>query len=349
MKNRYLLFTGVKQVELREDPLFDPPAGKALIRSEYTFISAGTELANLTGKEPAVFQPGSWCAYPWRPGYAQVGRVHAVGEGFTQAAVGDRVFTLGGHADFAILSDADLMVRVPDGLDPLDAVASRMAGVASAVIVAKPPAWYERGWVVVFGLGMVGNLAAQCYRALGARVIAVDPVESRRALAERCGIAHTVAAGAGVIDRLHAITGGEAPHIVVDATGRSEVIIDAVTCVGNHGHVVLLGSPRAPLSGDITGLLSAIHLRNLTVHGALEWSLPAAQPAGFNSGESRPVRNLTDKQNLIFDWIRDGRMLVRPLISHVVTPAEAADAYAGLLEHPQRYTGVAINWQEGQA
>ncbi len=349
MRNRYLLFTDVKQVELHEEDLSGPPPGSALIRSEYTFISAGTELANLTGKDPAVFQPGSWCAYPWRPGYAQVGRILSVGDGFQRAAAGERVFTLGGHSDYAVLSNDDLLIPVPDDLDSVDAVASRMAGVASAAIVARPPAWYERGWVTVFGLGMVGNLAAQCYRALGARVIGIDPVESRRELAKRCGIAHTVAAGPGVADGIKDITGGEAPHIVVEATGRSEVAIQAIDGVGNHGHVVLLGSPRAPFSGDITGLLSSIHLRNLTVHGALEWSLPATQPPGFNSVDSRPARNLTDKQNMIFDWIRDGRMLVRPLISHVVTPAEAADAYAGLLEHPQRYTGVAINWQEGQA
>ena len=41
--------------------------------------------------------------------------------------------------------------------------------------------------------------------------------------------------------------------------------------------------------------------------------------------------------------------MVRPLVSHVVTPAEAAAAYAGLLEHPERYTGVAINCQKGQS
>ena len=346
MQNRYLVFSGVKQVELHEESFAGPGLGSALIRSEYTFISAGTELANLTGSDPAVFQPGSWCAYPWRPGYAQVGRVHAVGDGFTRAAVGDRVFTLGGHADFTVLSNADLMIPVPDGLDSLDAVASRMAGVSSAAIVAKPPAWHEHGWVVVYGLGMVGNLAAQCYRALGARVIGVDPVESRRTLAERCGIVYTVASGAGAADRIRTITDGVTPHIVVDATGSSEVILDAVTCVGNHGHVVLLGSPRAPLSGNITGLLRAIHLRNLTVHGALEWSLPASQPAGFNSEASRPIHNLTDKQNLIFDWIQDGRMIIRPLVSHVVTPTESADAYAGLIDQPQHYTGVAIKWQE---
>ncbi len=62
MQNRYLVFSGVKQVELHEACLALPDAGAALVRSEYTFISAGTELANLTGAEPAVFRPGSCSA-----------------------------------------------------------------------------------------------------------------------------------------------------------------------------------------------------------------------------------------------------------------------------------------------
>ncbi len=346
LTNRYAVFSALKQVDVREEVVGGtPPPGALLVRSEYTFISAGTELANLTGQEPKVFQAGSWCAYPWRPGYAQVGRVCAVGAGVSGWAPGERVFTLGPHADYTVRTADDFVIRVPDGLDPLDAVASRMAGVAASAIVAKPPEWFARGWVAVYGLGMVGNLAAQCYRSLGARVIGIDPLESRRQLAVRCGIDQVVAAGPGAGEAVRAITGGEPPHIVIEATGRSEVAVQAVGLVGDHGHVVLLGTPRAPASGDITGLLSAIHLRNLTVHGALEWSLPATQPAGFNNATSRPVGNLADKQRLIFDWILGGRLTLHPLVSHVVKPAEIAEAYRGLMEHPDRYTGVAVDWQ----
>jgi len=341
-----LIFNAVKQVGLGEEHLADaPPAGALLVRSEYTFVSAGTELAILTGQDPNVFKAGSWCAYPWRPGYAQVGRICAIGEGVTGWKTGERVFTLGGHADYAIRTAADLVIRVPDGLDAVDAAASRLAGVASSAIVSKTPDWFARGWVAVYGLGMVGNLAAQCYRALGARVIGIDPVESRRRLAMACGIDRVVAAGPGVADEILAVTGNVAPNIVVEATGRSEVALQAVGLVGEYGHVILLGSPRAPCNGDITGLLSAIHLRKLTVHGALEWNLPATQPDAYWSAGPRPMANLTGKQQRIFDWILDGRLKIRPLVSHVVKPAGAADAYRGLIEQPEQYTGVAIDWR----
>jgi 2-desacetyl-2-hydroxyethyl bacteriochlorophyllide A dehydrogenase len=347
MRNRYVVFSGVRQVDILEEVLPDtPPSGTLLVRSEYTFISAGTELANLTGQEPKVFQPGSWCAYPWRPGYAQVGRVCAVGAGAAcDWAVGERVFTLGAHADYALRTAKDLVIRVPDGLDPLLAVASRMAGVAAAAIVAKPPDWFAGGWVAVCGLGMVGNLAAQCCRILGARVVGIDPLEARRRLATQCGIDRVVPAGPGAAEAVRAAIGGEAPHLVIEATGRSDVAVQAIELVADHGHVILLGSPRAPHTGDITGLLSAIHLRNLSVHGALEWSLPAAQPPGFNSALSCPIPNLTDKQRLLFAWVASGRLSIRPLISHVVKPSAVADAYRGLQQQPDAYTGVAIDWR----
>ena len=52
-----------------------------LVANAFSLISAGTELANYTGKDADVFVPGSWCAYPWRSGYANVGIVRAVGSG----------------------------------------------------------------------------------------------------------------------------------------------------------------------------------------------------------------------------------------------------------------------------
>ena len=64
-----MIVTGQNQVEL-QDVEFNESLGPGefLVDTECTFISAGTELANYSGKEPLVFQPGSWCAYPWRSG-----------------------------------------------------------------------------------------------------------------------------------------------------------------------------------------------------------------------------------------------------------------------------------------
>ncbi|HGE69476.1 TPA: hypothetical protein ENX78_01490, partial [Candidatus Poribacteria bacterium] len=66
MEVKQVVITGQNQVELQKSELDEKnlATNELFIETEYTFISTGTELANYTGREPKVFQPGSWCAYP---------------------------------------------------------------------------------------------------------------------------------------------------------------------------------------------------------------------------------------------------------------------------------------------
>ena len=75
-------------------------------------------------------------------------------------------------------------------------------------------------WVVVFGLGLVGNLASQMFQIHGSRVIGVDPVAERRELAQRCGIERTVGGSADEAQaQIQEITKGDLGNITVDAVG----------------------------------------------------------------------------------------------------------------------------------
>ena len=96
MRIREVVVTGQNRVELQTADIDTPAlaANELLIDTEYTFISSGTELANYTGREPKVFQKGTWCEYPWRSGYANVGIVREVGPGVTRAAPGGSGFYL---------------------------------------------------------------------------------------------------------------------------------------------------------------------------------------------------------------------------------------------------------------
>lgn len=344
MKIQQVVVTGQNAVELQDGELDENALGPGdlLIETEATFISAGTELANYTGREPKVFQPGQWCTYPWRSGYANVGRVRAVGSGVERAQVGERVFTYGNHASMVIYNERRLVAPVSSGLPGDLAASARMAGVAmTSVIVSEI---VGSPWVAVFGLGMVGNLAAQAFRARGCRVVGVDPVAERRALAERCGIEWTVGGnGARDADAVQAqileLTGGTGAEITVDAVGHSAVVQQAAQAAARFGQVVILGTPRTPVEGDLTPLLSDIHLRFLTVRGALEWLLPMYSDIG------NPMSQYT-KQAMIFDWMDRGLLQLEPLISHRMNPQEIKTAYEGLLNEPETFTGVALIWKE---
>jgi 2-desacetyl-2-hydroxyethyl bacteriochlorophyllide A dehydrogenase len=336
---KQVVVTGQNRVELQSAEIDEENLGpqELLIETEYTFISAGTELANYTGREPKVFQPGNWCTYPWRSGYANVGIVRAIGGRVTRAKVGERVFTYGNHASMSRYNEERLIVAVPPGIDPIIAVASRMAGVSlTAIIVSEIR---DNPWVVVFGLGMVGNLAAQAFQIRGCRVIGVDPLEARRKLAEQCGLTYTVGGEPEPVRQvIEEITQGQMGHITVDAVGHSSVVMQALKVTATYGQLILLGSPRVPVQGNLTELLSDAHLRWVTIRGALEWCLPMYPVSG--GWESQ-----FSKQQMIFDWIERGVLKIAPLISHRLRPEQIKEAYEGLLNEPERYTGVALVWK----
>lgn len=338
MKIKEVVVTGQNQVELQTADIDAPvlASNELLIDTEYTFISSGTELANYTGREPKVFQKGEWCEYPWRSGYANVGIVREVGADVTRAAPGDRVFTYGRHASTIQYSQDRLVTPVREAVDPAVVAASRMAGVAmTAIVVGEIGA---NPWVVVFGLGLVGNLASQMFQIHGCRVIGVDPVKERRELAHRCRISHTVG---GTADEAQAeveeITGGELGNITIDAVGHSGVVMQALRATASHGQLIILGSPRVEVQGNLTDLLSDTHLRWITIRGALEWCVPMYPDIGNRTSQ-------WSKQQTIFDWMARGQLHVEPLISHRLKPEQIKQAYDGLLNEPNVYTGVVLDW-----
>src|SRR5262245_10393670 len=153
MQVHEVVVTGQNEVSLQtrelETGILEPET--LLIETEASFISAGTELANYTGREPRVFIPNQWCTYPWRSGYGNVGRVVAVGERVMRAGAGDRVFTYANHGSTVLFNQNRLVVQVPEELDSTLAAATRMAGVAlSAIIVSEIR---DAPWVAVYGLG----------------------------------------------------------------------------------------------------------------------------------------------------------------------------------------------------
>ena len=86
MQIQQVVVTGQLAVELQSDQVNTENLGpdEVIVETEYTYISTGTELANYSGQEPKVFEAGQWCTYPWKSGYANVGRVQEVPRGTSQ-------------------------------------------------------------------------------------------------------------------------------------------------------------------------------------------------------------------------------------------------------------------------
>lgn len=102
---------------------------------------------------------------------------------------------------------------------------------------------------VVFGAGPIGQAVILAARSRGARVLAVDRLASRLALAWELGAEATIDAStendeAAISDW----TNGEGPVVVFEATGATSIFRKALEVVAHGGTVVVAGTPTTEVS-----------------------------------------------------------------------------------------------------
>jgi NADPH:quinone reductase-like Zn-dependent oxidoreductase len=120
MKYKSVIVTqrgGPEVLQIVENELRMPLPGEARIRILATAVCQD-DVAIRLGKRPFLKKP------PFVPGYSFIGTVDALGEGVSDVKIGDRVAALtqyGAHAEY-IYWDAEKLVRVPETLDPAEAV-----------------------------------------------------------------------------------------------------------------------------------------------------------------------------------------------------------------------------------
>ena len=242
MQAKGLFFPNKMQVEVED---FDLPKTlqpkQILVENLFGLISPGTELAMFTQTHVGFSRPGfGYASYPFRPGYATVGRTIDVGTEVVDLQAGDMVFTRTRHASHAVLSrwekvtDTTTIQRVP------------FVSMAQVALTSVRLSSIRLGQTVaVFGQGLVGNLTAQLMRCAGARqVIGIDLISSRLAISAQCGIDTQInSAQTEVTDRIKHLTGDTGCQIVVEATGAPQVVPQALKAAAQLGEVILLGSP----------------------------------------------------------------------------------------------------------
>ncbi|GGY06019.1 NAD(P)-dependent alcohol dehydrogenase [Streptomyces djakartensis] len=227
-----------------------------------SFTSCG-DCRNCRGGHPA------YCA-TWLP-LNLIGGSRADGTG-TISRDGE---TLGGHffgqssfADRALADERSVVKVDPDV--PLASIAPLGCGVQTGVgavwNVLKP----ETGaTVVVLGSGAVG-LSAVMAAALtpATRIVAVDRVAERLALATELGATHTVdTSREDLAEALTGITGGQGADGVVETTGNVGVLRQGVDALAARGTLVVVGAPPfgSEVALDVNGLLGGKRIVGLTL------------------------------------------------------------------------------------
>lgn len=173
------------------------------------------------------------------------------------------------------------------------------------------------GVLGVIGLGPVGQFVSRIARRRGHRVVAVEPVAERRAMAERHGI-DTFDLSDDIADWLREATDGRGPDAVVDA-------------VGMEAH----GSPAAAAAQSATGMLPDPAAKKLmeTVGvdrlAAMRLAFDAVRRGGTVSlagvyagaADPFPMVQLFDKQVAI----RMGQCNVQAWVEQILPYVEAPD------------------------
>jgi 2-desacetyl-2-hydroxyethyl bacteriochlorophyllide A dehydrogenase len=319
---RELAFEPIELVPLR--------AEEVRIRTLYSGVSAGTELSQYRGTNPfmnrrwdessrlfvASDEP-SW-SYPVRNlGYEEAGEIVEVGSSVSDVRVGQRVFGTWGHRTHHVArSDYARDRLLPEGADPRIGIFSHIGAVA---LNGVHDAGIRMGdLVVVFGLGVPGQIVAQAARASGATVVGVDPVKERRDVALHLGADRVLDPTAGsVAERIKSETGGRGADVCIEVSGAAPALAEAIRTVAYSSRVVAMGF----FQGEARGL----QLGEEFHHNRIE--LICSQISGVSPAAS----HRWSKPRLWQTAVRlqhEKRLNLLPLITHTVAFTEAPALFA---------------------
>lgn len=332
-RNPTIVFPAPGKVVIEERPKPAPQTGELLIQSRCSLISTGTELTLLQGNYPAASAWARYGHYPVTPGYSNIGQVVDIGVGVEPNWVGRTVATYGKHALFVTAQVEDARL-VPSQIPDEQAVFFTIAEIVLNGVRRSDICLGES--VVIYGLGLLGQLTARFCRLSGARpVIGVDMADSRLArFPEDAGLFALNSARDDVEAAVRRLTRGRMADVVFEVTGDPHLIPAEFAVLRKQGRFVVLSSPRGKTRFDFHDLCNA---PSYTIIGAHNSSHPE-QATLFNPWTKHR------HAELFFDLVADGELDLRPLISHRAPFARAPELYQMLMEDRSQAMGVLFLW-----
>ena len=230
-------------------------SGQVRLATVYTGISAGTQLTLFRGRNPftdKVFNrtshlfeaaPSGHSLYPvtgaW--GYEEVGRVTELAPDVEGIAPGMFVYGVWGHRTTHIVTKEFATSHLlPAELDPLDGIYSQMGCIALNAVLDARIRLGET--VVIFGMGVPGQLAAQLARLNGARVVAVDLDPTRLNRAKELGAFLCLQPDKDDVGQvLRDLTDGRGADVAIEISGSDRALHEAIRSVCYNGRVVCSG------------------------------------------------------------------------------------------------------------
>lgn len=231
-------------------------------------------------------------SYPVTPGHEWSGEIVEVGRNVKGFQKGDRV--VGEcvvrtperlhHFGFSMSgADREFFAVNPEWLHKLpDAVDNKTAALIEPFTcgfyaVLRSGGTNASETVVVSGGGTIGLVSAAAAIGMGARVIVVDPLASRRDVALKLGADQAIdPSDGGAADRIRELTGGHGADLVVEASGHDASLAAAFDYAREDGRMSMVG---INIGRKVPVTIGQIQMKNLTVRGCI--GSPGVWPAAI--------------------------------------------------------------------
>ncbi len=255
------VYTAPKTLEVREHESIEILGeNQVRVKSLFSGISHGTEMGVYRGVAPffskqydpaiRLFVPANaqdtW-QYPirscdpgvWYLGYSVCGEVIETGDKVTTLSVGDKVYINASHQSEHCV-DADKAVKLPNSLDPrygvfITNLMTAFNGILDSDIKLGDV-------VVIMGQGVIGQLTAQLAKLSGGIVYVVDTIDKRLEASTKIGADETFnpMTRDDIASVIREKTSGRGADIVIDATGSSKALQQAIRIAAPESKVIAL-------------------------------------------------------------------------------------------------------------
>lgn len=257
--------TGIRELKVERLPVPSPGEGEIVVRVEACGVCATDSRKYEIGVNDGH--------YPFNPGHEWLGQVAAVGAGVAGFREGDRVYgdTYGGYADYAVIPVvAEAWSRgplpLPAGLSSRRAIF--VEPLADCIHAVRDQARLEPGQrLVVIAAGVMGIKIVADAARLGCKVMVVEPLADRQAMALRFG-AQLAVGPEGWAEAARAWAGSDGINAVILTIGNPDLVTPCVKALSPGGRLVLFaGFGNRPMA---TLDLNDIHYREIAIVGS-EW------------------------------------------------------------------------------
>ena len=335
---RIAILHGPRDLRIEDQPLnVDSLAADEIhVETEISALKIGTDRGNYEGAEQVPGAPD----YPRWVGDSNLGVVRQVGGAVTRFRAGDRVIANLPHQSAYIARESDSIVRVPDGVNPEDAVYAWLYALSS---LCFRKAQFQPGEnVAVVGLGVLGLGAVALGPLLGARIVGLGNSPIRLEMAKRMGAHATFMSDDPELEtRLAEFTRGAGIDLVIQTANPWPAFRTSVEVVRPNGRVSIVALPGR---GEPPLDFNPLDMRWFCVKGI---SLIAVSGhAGYLYPDDAERFGRNRECEYILSLMADGRLEPRQLVTHRFHYSEMPTAYEMAYRREKDMLGVIFRWND---